>query len=75
MEQSKYRIVKETTSKTLVSRYYIERRNKFLWWTWWSKLAFFSPLYDTSFIESFTTLAEAEERVRELKDTIIREII
>jgi len=59
----KYRIVKETKSKTKTVTYYIERYKKFLFWNWWS------------FVLDFDTLKEAKHEIDLRTEHIITEIL
>ena len=71
----KYRIVKETKSKTKTVRYYIERYKKFLLWNWWSKLKEYCPLYNMTFVLVFDTLDNAKRKIDLRTEHIIIEII
>ena len=71
----KYRIVKETKSKTKTVRYYVEKYNEFLLWHWWTKLKTYDPLCSTTFVLDFDTLKKAKKECDLRTEHIITEII
>ena len=72
MEQ--YRILKETTTNTNKVTYYIERKNKFIIWEWWSKETYCHPMWDGTFL-SFDSYEEAKKCLDRITDKIITEVV
>ena len=66
-----YRIVKETTTNTNITRYYTEQRKKFLIWEWWTK----NHYVDIDFELSHSTYKGAKYELDRLTDNIIREVV
>ena len=62
-----YRIVKETTTNTNITKYYIEEKIRFLWWKWWD-----SKRDDDYY---YTRLDAARREIDKLTDNIIREVV
>lgn len=69
-----YRIVKETTTNTNESTYYIERRKKFLIWEWWSKQSRYHPLYGAMLIRLYS-YEEAKLCLNRFTDQIVTEVV
>jgi len=67
----KYRIVKETTTNTNITRYYTEQKKKFLIWEWWTK----NHYVDIEFELPHSTYEEAKYELDRLTDNIIREVV
>jgi len=70
-----YRIVKETTTNTNITKYYIEERKKFSWWKWWKSKTYYHSGYGITFRETYDTYGEAKSRLDRLTDSIIREVV
>ena len=66
-----YRIVKETTTNTNITRYYTEQKKKFLIWEWWTK----NHYVDIDFELAHSTYKEAKYELDRLTDNIIREVV
>ena len=62
-----YRIVKETTTNTKITKYYIEEKKRFLWWKWWDRQR------DGDYY--YTRLEAARREIDKLTDNIIREVV
>ena len=70
-----YRIVKETTTNTNITKYYIEEKMRFFWWKWWSMVKYYHGGYDITFCETYDTYEEAKCEIDKLTDKIIREVV
>jgi len=68
-----YRIIKETGIITKRVRYFIEKKKKFLLWSWWSPVRYFDST--TQSIIYHTFFWEAEYRKERLMDENTREIM
>ena len=70
-----YRIVKETTTNTNITKYYIEEKMRFFWWKWWDRETYYNAHLDMSFDYDYPTYQDAKREVDKLTDKIIREVV
>lgn len=70
-----YRIIKETTTNTNVTKYYIEEKKKFLIWEWWQRKTYYHCDYDITLDYDYPTYETAKREIDKLTDSIIREIV
>lgn len=65
-----YRIIEEKRTITEKSKFYIQKRKRFLFWIWWSKLTMYHPVADYELIYDFDTYEEAKSHFDWLADGI-----
>ena len=70
-----YRIVKETTTNTNKVKYYVERKNKFLIWEWWTKLKCYDAGYDWNADYTTYIYEDARMLIDKLTDQIVTEVV
>lgn len=70
----KYKIIKETKSITKKEKFYVLRKRKFLFWTWWSRVKKYHPLIGALELD-FDSQIEAQKCIDRLSDKIIIEEI
>jgi len=68
-----YRIVKETTTNTNVTKYYIEEKKRFFWWKWWERKTYYA--YDIELDYDYPTYELAKREIDKLTDNTIREVV
>lgn len=68
------RIIKELETKTDKVIYYIEKKRKFLWWSWWCHETMYHPTADTELKMTYDTHEEALERYNELTQTTTKQV-
>ena len=69
----KYRIVKETSELTQKAKYYIEKKHRFLFWSWWSKIKMLNN--ECSYDLDFDSYEKAHEFLDGLINKINKEVI
>jgi hypothetical protein len=70
-----YRIVKETTTNTNITKYYIEEKRKFLKWEWWKRKTYYHSGYNFKVNETYDTYKKARKELDRLTDNVIREVV
>ena len=70
-----YRIVKETTTNTNITRYYIEEKKKFLIWEWWDRETYYSDFCHAEVAVDYITYQRAKDEIAKLTDKIVREVV
>lgn len=70
-----YRIVKETTTNTNITRYYIEEKKKFLIWEWWDRKTYYHSGYDIELDFDYITHQKAKDEIARLTDEIVTEVV
>jgi len=70
---AKYRIVREEGSHLKDVHFIIQRQHKFLFWKWWWNE--FENRGDMSFILGYDSLEDAENKLKELRNTYTSKVV
>ena len=62
-----YRIIEEKTTVTKKSKFYIQKKIRFLFLEWWSKLKMYHPVFDVELDYDYDTYEDAKKRLRQDK--------
>ena len=65
-----YRIIEERTTVTKQSKFYIQKRKSFLWWTWWDKLTTYYWRYEMEIVHGYDSYESAKEDLDKFNDKI-----
>jgi hypothetical protein len=69
-----WRIVKETKELTGRTKFYIEKKRRFLLWTWWSRYTMYVPYYGVELDYDYNSLDEAKKELDEIREGVIKEV-
>ena len=65
-----YRIIEEKTTVTKKSKFYIQKKIRFLFWEWWSKLKMYHPVFDVELDYDYDTYEDAKKDLDKINDKI-----
>ena len=65
-----YRIIEEKTTVTKKSKFYIQKKIRFLFLEWWSKLKMYHPLFDVELDYDYDTYEDAKKDLDKINDKI-----
>lgn len=65
-----YRIIEEKTTVTKKSKFYIQKKIRFLFLEWWSKLKMYHPVFDVELDYDYDTYEDAKKDLDKINDKI-----
>ena len=65
-----YRIIEERRSVTKTSKFYIQKRCSFLWWTYWKKSSTYYHSRDMELVLEYDTYEKAKKDLDYFNDKI-----
>jgi hypothetical protein len=65
-----YRIIEEKRTITGTSKFYIQKRKRFLFWTWWEKITAYCDIAECDLVIDYESYKSAKRDLYLLNDSI-----